>query len=662
MIAFFALVGMILCQPQAVHFKKFIIRPDVAIAEMNDLKRSISDTPIETYLMQFTSVPPVHDGDDELEIGSRIDFTSHSYFVAASRRALTSLVADGAVHFAIPWTRTLARNLPLSTSFSESDALVIFVSTSRLLGGFDTAVDHVARFATMINEQHDALFGSTGVIVAQVNSTASLVQIARARFVLWIETAPVVRPHVREVSSAIQSGSSMSSLRTPFFDVGIRGRGEILNVMDSGLERRNCLFSTSPNFQFNVANSGEPKILLYDSRYGDAEDEGGHGTMMATIAVGAVTETTSDETTREASKYEGVAPDARLTFGDVAPPGYGQRFRVFYSVGLHYDVPYSLGARVFSNSWGDSNNNYTVLDSSVDGWLAAHPDAVALYSSGNDGRASADGTVSWGVKNAIVVGASVNSERSLALLRGSQRLTALAVVDNQATESVRASFSVGQSDRGRIVFDDAEFNATLLYESNDDDARFGCIGHRREGVPVSGSILMIDRGNCSFVEKVQLAMQRGAAGVLLANNDTDTFRPSLASVDTIPIFLWSLTLAQADQLRAALASASASSRIRINVRFQLGSSSGGGLNVLAGFSSRGPTQDLRVSLSDCVAMSSSFVEQLSKIIHALVLDQAGHRGRRCVRARDRRSTGAMRPSCVHVRPGNIAGDTSRRHR
>jgi hypothetical protein len=75
--------------------------------------------------------------------------------------------------------------------------------------------------------------------------------------------------------------------------------------------------------------------------------------------------------------------------------------------------------------------------------------------------------------------------------------------------------------------------------------------------PVAGKVALIDRGNCTFVQKVQLAQMNGAVGVIIADNQTSSRPPDLVGSATPPptIPAMSVTRVGGMSLRTMLGSA-----------------------------------------------------------------------------------------------------------
>ena len=109
--------------------------------------------------------------------------------------------------------------------------------------------------------------------------------------------------------------------------------------------------------------------------------------------------------------------------------------------------------------------------------------------------------------------------------------------------------AVGVAAFGPTTFD-ATATATLTAPTN------GCTALT---TPVTGMIAVIDRGACTFKTKALNAMNAGAVGVVLVNNNASTTPPALGDDNTITtaitIGTLSVTLADGGVLKAAIANA-----------------------------------------------------------------------------------------------------------
>lgn len=114
--------------------------------------------------------------------------------------------------------------------------------------------------------------------------------------------------------------------QTPFWDSGLRGEGEVVTVADTGMDWDNCFFN-DPNITLpwgpggsNVApNMNHRKIVMYTAfASSDHEDgEAGHGSHVAGSIAGDC-QSTNPSLNADLSKFNGMAPKAKLSFYDIA--------------------------------------------------------------------------------------------------------------------------------------------------------------------------------------------------------------------------------------------------------------------------------------------------------------------------------------------------------
>ncbi|HEY2322650.1 MAG TPA: S8 family serine peptidase [Thermoanaerobaculia bacterium] len=243
---------------------------------------------------------------------------------------------------------------------------------------------------------------------------------------------------------SIQSGGQFGG--TPLYDHGIHGEGQILALLDTGVDYSSCYFSEADG-ALPPINTGTPlggldwtnvdlsrrKIVAYDFVYScdqfpgaaycdnpasglSAFDNQGHGTHAAGSAVGDVAPY------GEHNFGDAIALSAKLIVQDAglspldrctARPGIGCPLTMTPLL----DQAYKQGARVHSNSWGDAQGisppptaNYTTAARDIDAFVYSHPDMLVVFNTGNygsTGPAPASSLSAPGcAKNTIQVGGS----------------------------------------------------------------------------------------------------------------------------------------------------------------------------------------------------------------------------------------------------------------
>lgn len=196
----------------------------------------------------------------------------------------------------------------------------------------------------------------------------------------------------------------------PYHLKGLDGSGQIVGVGDTGIDELSCFFRNSDGSKVAQSSYTSPtfdltkrKVIQYIS-YGDGRDLGsGHGTHVAgTIAGSSVTS--------NFAIHNGHAPGAKIAFFDMENSQSTQSGIIFPSpIGSNvFQVAYTAGARLHSNSWGALYNYYDSDVLSIDNFHSTRSDFLALFAAGNDGN---DGYYHIGYpavsKNAMAIGASM---------------------------------------------------------------------------------------------------------------------------------------------------------------------------------------------------------------------------------------------------------------
>ncbi len=229
-----------------------------------------------------------------------------------------------------------------------------------------------------------------------------LESIARLEEVWWIEELPEYKLMNNTTKWVVQSNLSG---QTPAWDRGLHGEGEIVFLMDSGLDYNSCWFRDTGS---PPPGPGHRKVMYYQTYGGGELYDGcdpGHGTHVAGTVAGDQSFINPGNT-----NYNGMAYAAKLGMqdvqandewtcltGSVTPPT---------SLTGAYTDAYNQGARVHTNSWGGSENAYDAYCVNIDAFMASHRDFLILFAAGNAG--SGAGTVGYPgtAKNCITVGAT----------------------------------------------------------------------------------------------------------------------------------------------------------------------------------------------------------------------------------------------------------------
>lgn len=219
---------------------------------------------------------------------------------------------------------------------------------------------------------------------------------------------------------SLQSGSATGP--TPLHDRGIHGQGQIIAVLDSGVDYNSCYF-VEPDNGAPPVNTGTPqsglqwqnidlsrrKIIAYDFLYSCDQypgafgcdvpgaagslDNQGHGTHAAATAAGdRGAPLTHDFADAIAPGAKLIVQDAGYIGGDLCTQYPGIRCPAKMTPVL--EQAYRQGARIHSNSWGDRQGqffdvpraNYPQSAYDIDAFVWSHPDLLVVFNTGNLGQ------------------------------------------------------------------------------------------------------------------------------------------------------------------------------------------------------------------------------------------------------------------------------------
>ena len=291
-----------------------------------------------------------------------------------------------------------------------------------------------------------------------------------------------------------------------------------------------------------------------------------------------------------------------ITISGIAPAAYLMNYRIFYPSqspdgfengnGWVVEIVQAIedavadGADVLSNSWGSSHQNtYGWPDPMVQAAEAAvDAGVVGVWAQGNGGPATGTGNLPSSSDKVISVGAVT---KYATLIESS--VNVIGRPDLQNLDTGPASF--GPSMVGRHV-GPANYVPAQVLNSGANPAE-GC-GTYPAG-SLTGKIALIVRGTCEFGAKVFNAQQAGAIGALIYNSPAGgdalqamgggVFGPQV----TIPSVFMRRTNGLAMVTHYTANPAAAQAEFFYNPH---GGSNPG--DVMAGFSSRGPTQEKTV--------------------------------------------------------------------
>jgi hypothetical protein len=215
---------------------------------------------------------------------------------------------------------------------------------------------------------------------------------------------------------------------TPVFDHGIHGEGQVVGIIDTGIDADMCYFRDTtqglpPHNDCNggtMINAAERKVLAVDFLWtnecaggiNNSEwDTHGHGTHVAGTVAG---DNFANPIIHDPG--DGMAPGAKLVMQDggyqVDPcadlPGIGCPV---VDLNPLFQQAYTQGARLHTNSYGDQEdtfpqNNYTAASQDVDEFMWNHKDFQIFFAAGNSGPGNGSVGSPSTAKNVLSVGAT----------------------------------------------------------------------------------------------------------------------------------------------------------------------------------------------------------------------------------------------------------------
>jgi serine protease AprX len=141
----------------------------------------------------------------------------------------------------------------------------------------------------------------------------------------------------------------------------------------------------------------------------NSQDPIGHGTHVSSSVAG--------NTNGNQAQYNGLAPQAKIAFFDIAKYDSKGNIMLYPPGDLNNDMfvrLYNAGARVLSMSWGSPDSNcYSSYAVMVDEFMWNRPDALVVFAAGNSGQAGEYSVVTPSTaKSCLTVGASYNVMQS----------------------------------------------------------------------------------------------------------------------------------------------------------------------------------------------------------------------------------------------------------
>ncbi|MCH9650389.1 MAG: S8 family serine peptidase [Deltaproteobacteria bacterium] len=281
--------------------------------------------------------------------------------------------------------------------------------------------------SSIVGSARSASFSRLRLLLTPAEIVRVRDSLARIPDVFWVDLE-AHRGLLNDSTAWVGQSGVSGGQATPVYDHGIFGAGQVIGVLDTGIDPDMCFFrdpseglpATNECDGGTVVNTNHRKILAVDFLWqndcnggiSNTEwDDQDHGTHVAGTAAGDW-----DTNLGVRDFGDGMAPAAKVVIQDggfatddcADLPGLGCPVVDLNPI---FQQAYDQGARIHTNSWGDRENfnpqnTYSAGAQDADEFMWNHKDFLLLFAAGNSGPGSGSvGSPSTG-KNVISVGAT----------------------------------------------------------------------------------------------------------------------------------------------------------------------------------------------------------------------------------------------------------------
>ncbi len=331
-----------------------------------------------------------------------------------------------------------------------------------------------ARGGKVLGDGTAGAFGRLSVLFPGDMIAGEAQLLAERSDIFFLERIHRIGLYNDKLVGTMQSGvQGNAAEQTPIWQHGIRGEGQIVGEIDTGLDANSCYFGDTELPATNTwsmaggygtaTSPSHRKIVAYDFLYSCDQwpsgtncetptnlaqwDTQGHGTHVAGNMVAD-----SDNNPENFALQDAIAPAAKIVIQDGAylSAAQGDTCAELPGIGCPlinlepvFEQSFQQGARLHNNSYGDNEEamppylqaNYTARTVDVDKFMWEHKEFLIVYAAGNYGRNNTEFSV--GSPSTMKNGLGVGSTR-------------VNTASNPSDENISGFSSRGWSADGRI--------------------------------------------------------------------------------------------------------------------------------------------------------------------------------------------------------------------
>lgn len=381
-----------------------------------------------------------------------------------------------------------------------------------------------------------------------------------------------------KIKESASSTLEMVEATKAWSEAGVKGEGMLISIIDTGVNPKHSDMVEPRDKRLAKEKTNTTQKVISGFNWADRNNvtadvaESQHGMHVAGIAAAN-------------GKIKGIAPEAQLLSEKVFSNYQGELPSLSESILFAIDDSIAKRADVINLSLGSSAGY--VDESSSEQYAikkAVEHGVIVVAAAGNDGYFGSDKIMEQNPDYSMVGSPGIAPD-------------ALCVASANSTMLAGISFQVeGVNDLDRVVYmtgypsSGEALNPTLALSRSVDVVYLGKGKKEDYNIPVKGKVVLLERGDISFDEKLKLAKEAGATGAVIYNNQAGPLIISANEAKNLPAV--SILRQAGEKMVAALKQGK-----KVKVKFdghysqnKLPFPNGG---TVSAFSSWGPTPDLQ---------------------------------------------------------------------